>query len=94
MLRAASCASYSRRRLRETLHLTLRGLNDELAARGVTVLHNAQCFRAYVEYWLVVARYSSRWQTHGAEVVASASQREVPCPPVLPKLAQPSLPPR
>jgi len=41
-------------RLRETPHLTLHGLKDELAARGVTVSHNA--------VWLFLRREGLRFK--------------------------------
>jgi len=45
-------------RLRETPHLTLHGLKDELAARGVKVSHNA--------VWLFLRREGLRFKKNAA----------------------------
>lgn len=45
-------------RLAETPHLTLHGLKDELAARGVTVSHNA--------VWLFLRREGLRFKKNAA----------------------------
>jgi transposase len=41
-------------RIRQTPHLTLHGLKDELAARGVTVSHNA--------VWVILRREGLRFK--------------------------------
>ncbi len=50
--------AFIRERLRQTPHLTLHGLKDELAARGVKVSHNA--------IWMFLRREGLRFKKNAA----------------------------
>src|ERR1700759_1165857 len=64
--------AFIKERISQTPHLTLHGLKDELAARGVTVSHNA--------VWLFLRREGLRFKKNAARPRASPLRHRASTP--------------